>query len=122
MSRLVEARLTLRIPRGGSGDLLEAVTRRLRRAAPVDRVDSLDVTGVRPGLNDLHVTVTTTVACADASATEPATSLAEAVCVEDAELLGTDLDADVGADAPSATDATNTAGDTSPPSAEDVDR
>jgi hypothetical protein len=68
MSRAVEARVTLRIPRGGRQELREAARDRLARASAVERVDAFDVTGVRPGLNDLRVRARTTVAADPASA------------------------------------------------------
>ncbi|WP_318567431.1 hypothetical protein [Salinigranum marinum] len=89
MSELVEARLNLRVPRDGRGDLQDAVAERLRRAAAVDRVESFDVTGVRPGLNDLTLRVRTTVACDIDADSEAATALMEAVGIEavDAEFV-----------------------------------
>ncbi|WP_380681222.1 hypothetical protein [Salinigranum sp. GCM10025319] len=89
MSELVEARLTLRIPRDARGDVQEAAGRRLRRTGVVDRVESFDVTGVRPGLNDLKLRVETTVACDVDSASEATAALASAVGIEavDTELV-----------------------------------
>lgn len=89
MSELVEARLTLRVPRDGHGDVQDAAGRRLRRTGIVDRVESFDVTGVRPGLNDLELRVETTVTCDVDSASEATTALASAVGVDavDAEVV-----------------------------------
>jgi hypothetical protein len=89
MSELVEARLTLRVPRDGRGDVQDAAGRRLRRMGVVDRVESFDVTGVRPGLNDLKLRVETTVACDVDSAPEATAALTSAVGIEavDAEVV-----------------------------------
>ena len=87
MSDTVEARLTLRIPRGGPQGLYEAAVERVGRAAVVDAVDDLDVTGVRPGLNDLRVEATATLAYDD-TAGPPQQALADAVGVESCEIVG----------------------------------
>ena len=104
MSELVEARLTLRVPRDGHGDVQDAAGRRLRRMGVVDRVESFDVTGVRPGLNDLKLRVETTVACDVDSASEATTALASAVGIEavDAEAVEPSAsgEAETGPDSP----------------------
>lgn len=89
MSELVEARLTLRVPRDEHGDVQDAAGRRLRRTGVIDSVESFDVTGVRPGLNDLKLRVETTVACDVDSASEARAALASAVGVDavDAEAV-----------------------------------
>jgi hypothetical protein len=87
MSDTVEARLTLRIPRGGPRGLYEGAVERLGRAAIVDAIDDLDVTDVRPGLNDLRVEATATLACDD-TAESPQQALVDAVGVESCEIVG----------------------------------
>lgn len=61
MSETVETRLTLRIPRGSQRGLHDEARERLGRADEVERVVSFEVTGVRPGLNDLRVHADATV-------------------------------------------------------------
>ena len=75
----VEADVTLRIPRDSERSLHDEARERLAETAVVERVDSFDVTGVRPRLNDLRVHASVTVDCA--STTEPRQALAEAVGV-----------------------------------------
>jgi hypothetical protein len=87
MSEPVDARLTLRVPRGGRKDLREEARERLARVETVERVEAFDVTGVRPGLNDLRVHARSTVAC-ETDAADLDASLAEAVGIEAVELLG----------------------------------
>lgn len=87
MPELVDARMTLRIPRGGRTDLREEARERLARVTAVEHVESFDVTGVRPGLNDLRVRARATVACETDAATDPDTALAESVGIERVELL-----------------------------------
>ncbi len=87
MSEPVDARLTLRVPRGGRRDLREAARERLARIETVERVETFDVTGVRPGLNDLRVDARSTVAC-ETDATDLDASLASAVGIEAVEILG----------------------------------
>jgi hypothetical protein len=89
MSRQVEARLTLRIPRDGRQALAGAVVERLGRAAVVERVDDVDLTGVRPGLNDLQVDATATLACDDAATSDrdAVDALSEATGIETVEIV-----------------------------------
>lgn len=64
----VTADLTVRVPLGASGTLVEGVARVLERNDRVLDVEDAAVTGVSPGLNDTAVdtTVTVTVETADA--------------------------------------------------------
>jgi hypothetical protein len=63
MADLVDAELTLRIPRDGERDIRDEARERLAGTAVVERVEAFDVTGVRPRLNDLQVRANATVAC-----------------------------------------------------------
>jgi Co/Zn/Cd efflux system component len=56
-----ETDLVVRVARDAAGDLVEGARTRLERAEGVESVDRFEVTGVRPGLNDLRVTATATV-------------------------------------------------------------
>ena len=85
MSNRVEAELTLRIPRDSERSLREEARERLAETGVVERVDSFDVTGVRPRLNDLQVHAEATIACA--STAEPGQALAGAVGVEAVDSL-----------------------------------
>lgn len=87
MSEPVETRLTLRIPRGGRKDIREEARERLARVESVESVEAFDVTGVRPGLNDLRVRARATVACEGHADAELDASLSEAVAIERVELL-----------------------------------
>jgi hypothetical protein len=89
MSDPVDARLTLRVPRGSRNDLREEARERLARADAVERVESFDVTGVRPGLNDLRVRAQVTLTCEAATAAERDVDerLAAAVGIERVEPL-----------------------------------
>jgi hypothetical protein len=51
----LEARLTVRVPLGASGGLVDGATATLERVDAVDRVGTIDVTAVSPGLNDTAV-------------------------------------------------------------------
>lgn len=55
MPEMVEAEVTLRVPRDGEGTLHESIVERLAVAAAVDAVESFDTTDVRPELNALRV-------------------------------------------------------------------
>lgn len=57
----VTADLTVRVPLGASGTLVEGVARVLERTDRVRAVDDAAVTGVTPGLNDTAVDATVTV-------------------------------------------------------------
>ncbi|MDG5760908.1 hypothetical protein QA600_16370 [Natronococcus sp. A-GB1] len=48
----LETRLTVRVPLGASGSLVDGATATLERVDAIDRVDTIDVAGVSPGLND----------------------------------------------------------------------
>jgi hypothetical protein len=86
MSRQVEVRLTLRVPRDGERELYEEAVERLDRTAVVDRVEAFEVIGVRPGLNDLHVRATAAFVT-DESVTPAAEALSDAFGVEAVERL-----------------------------------
>jgi len=51
--------MTVLVTRDAAGDLREGVRSRLARIDGVEAVGDLDVSGVRPGLNDLQVEVAT---------------------------------------------------------------
>ncbi|WP_293028009.1 hypothetical protein [Natronococcus sp.] len=51
----LEARLTVRVPLGAPGSLVDGATATLERVDAVDRVGTIDVTAVSPGLNDTAV-------------------------------------------------------------------
>lgn len=48
---------TVSVPRNAAGDLETGVRNRLTGADGVDTVEEVDLQGIRPGLNDLTVTV-----------------------------------------------------------------
>lgn len=54
------ADLVVFVSRNARGDLYDGVRARLEKIDGVQRVDALDIRGLRPGLNDLTVEVTTT--------------------------------------------------------------
>lgn len=56
-SEPVDVTLTLRVPRDTAESLPECARSRLARLTPVADVDAFDITGVRPGLNDLRIRV-----------------------------------------------------------------
>jgi hypothetical protein len=56
-----QADLVVLVARDAAGDLVEGARTRLARAEGVEVVERFEVTGVRPGLNDLRVTATATV-------------------------------------------------------------
>lgn len=58
---------TVSVPRNAAGDLETGVRDRLRSADGVDAVDALDLHGIRPGLNDLTVTVSAALRVDDAA-------------------------------------------------------
>ncbi|WP_394739780.1 hypothetical protein [Natronococcus roseus] len=51
----LEATLTVRVPLGAAGGLVDGATATLERVDAVDRVGTIDVTAVSPGLNDTAV-------------------------------------------------------------------
>ncbi|WP_142860363.1 hypothetical protein [Salinigranum halophilum] len=85
MSDPIDARLTLRIPRGSQQDLREEARERLARVDAVERVEAFDVTGVRPGLNDLRVRAEATVVCGPGAETSLDVHLSQAVGIERVE-------------------------------------
>ncbi|MFB6154774.1 MAG: hypothetical protein ABEJ22_02695 [Haloferacaceae archaeon] len=54
-----QATLTVLVARDAAGDMVDGVRTRLERVDGVESVGDLDVSGVRPGLNDLQVEVAT---------------------------------------------------------------
>lgn len=57
---LVRADLRVLVSRNGRGDLHDGIDQRLRRVDGVLDVESVDVSGLRPGLNDLAVDLVAT--------------------------------------------------------------
>lgn len=90
MSEPVETRLTLRVPRGSQQDLREEARERLARVPGVERVETFDVTGVRPGLNDLRIRAEATISCEEQVGRDLDVTLSEAVGIERVELLDTE--------------------------------
>lgn len=78
----VTADLTVRVPLGASGTLVEGVARVLERNDRVHDVDDAAVTGVTPGLNDTAVDATVTVTVEPADATGDATLAARDVLAD----------------------------------------
>lgn len=66
-SQQVGVDCTVSVSRNAPGDLEAGVRQRLESADGVDAVESLDLAGIEPGLNDLTVTVTATVAAEEAT-------------------------------------------------------
>lgn len=66
----VVAELTLNVTRNANGTLADGAASQLARIDDVEHVDSVDVTGLTPRLNDLQVTatVTCTMQCTDPDA------------------------------------------------------
>lgn len=58
---------TVSVPRNAAGDLETGVRDKLGGAESVDAVDDVDLQGIRPGLNDLTVTVSASLAVDDAA-------------------------------------------------------
>jgi hypothetical protein len=56
----VRADLRVRVSRDGPGDLHDGVRRRLRSVEAVAAVEAVDVSDLRPGLNDLAVDLVAT--------------------------------------------------------------
>lgn len=52
------AALELHVPRGGDGSLEDGIATVLQRSAAVDRTEVVEITGMKPTLNDLRVTAT----------------------------------------------------------------
>lgn len=57
---------TVSVPRNAAGDLETGVRDRLRGADGVEDVEAIDLRGIRPGLNDLTVTVSASLQVDDA--------------------------------------------------------
>lgn len=58
---------TVSVPRNAAGDLETGVRDRLRGADGVEDVEDVDLQGIRPGLNDLTVTVSASLSVDDAT-------------------------------------------------------
>ncbi|WP_435062301.1 hypothetical protein [Halobaculum sp. EA56] len=56
--------MTIAVSRSAPGDLAEGAETKLRRADAVEAVESLDIRGLQPGLNDLTVEADATVSLA----------------------------------------------------------
>lgn len=56
----VHAELTVLVSRNGRGDLHDGVRDRLRKIDGVRQIDTVDIRGLQPGLNDLTVEVQAT--------------------------------------------------------------
>lgn len=59
------ATVAVRVPLGASGDLADGAARVVERATAVESVESLEITGLQPGLNDTVVTAEVELALAD---------------------------------------------------------
>ena len=64
---VVGVECTVSVSRNAPGDLEAGVRTRLESADGVDAVESLDLAGITPGLNDLTVSVTAAVAVEEAT-------------------------------------------------------
>ncbi|WP_082224543.1 hypothetical protein [Halolamina rubra] len=60
---------TVSVPRNAAGDLETGVRDRLGGADGVDAVEEVDLQGIRPGLNDLTVTVSASLVVDDGAET-----------------------------------------------------
>jgi hypothetical protein len=58
---------TVSVPRNAAGDLEAGVREKLGGAESVDAVDDIDLQGILPGLNDLTVSVSASLAVDDAA-------------------------------------------------------
>jgi len=67
----VDADLTVHVPRNDQGTLEEGVEQRVRRVDGVDRLERVELTGVRPRLNDMAVGVRVEVVLAADAADPP---------------------------------------------------
>ncbi len=62
LTRLADASMTVAVSRDGGGSLADGVESRLRRIDAVESVESVDLDGVQPGLNELTAEITATLA------------------------------------------------------------
>jgi len=69
---LADASMTVAVSRDGSQRLADGVEARLRRVDAVESVESLELEGVQPGLNELTAEVTTTLRVDPDAATDRA--------------------------------------------------
>jgi hypothetical protein len=90
----VTADLTMQVPRNATGDLEQGVTNVVRGVDAVASVEAVDVTDLRPRLNDLRVdaTVAVEMTVEDAPDVERAgtTALADGFGIEAVETVETD--------------------------------
>lgn len=77
LTRLADASMTVAVSRAAPGDLAAGVETKLRRIDGVRAVESLDIGGIRPGLNDLTVDVEATLSL-DAARDDPDAAALEA--------------------------------------------
>lgn len=77
LARLVDASMTVAVSRAAPGDLAAGVETKLRRIDGIRDIESLELHGIQPGLNDLTVEVETTLAL-DADLPDEPTALAAA--------------------------------------------
>ena len=75
---------TVSVPRNAAGDLETGVRDRLAGADGVDAVEEVDLRGIRPGLNDLTVTVSASLVVDDG--TETAARLEDRFGVSEVEV------------------------------------
>jgi hypothetical protein len=75
---------TVSVPRNAAGDLETGVRDRLGGAAGVETVEEIDLEGIRPGLNDLTVTVSASLLVDDAG--DVGTRLEERFGVQEVEV------------------------------------
>lgn len=87
----VTAELHVRIPRDGTADLEGGIEEVLDRTEVVESIDSLDVTGITPGLNDIKTDAIArlTLAVARPEAAAVREKLEEELAIE-AEIVGLD--------------------------------
>jgi len=76
--RLADASMTIAVSRSAPGDLAEGAESKLARADAVGAVESLDIRGLQPGLNDLTVEAEATVAL-ESDAIEDREAVADAL-------------------------------------------
>ncbi|WP_313693899.1 hypothetical protein [Halorarum halobium] len=77
LARLADASMTVAVSRAAPGDLAAGVETKLARLDGVRAVESLELCGLQPGLNDLTVEVETTLALDADLPDEPAALAAD---------------------------------------------
>jgi hypothetical protein len=89
LTTLADASLTVAVSRNGASSLADGVRSRLRNIDAVEDIESLELDGVQPGLNDLSAEVTATLAIDPEYAADPETlaaHLEEPFAVSDATI------------------------------------